>query len=56
LLSARDGWPPERQDPIPGLSLGEATERSTFWREVSKRHRDEELHPPHTDEHVRLEK
>jgi hypothetical protein len=55
LLSGRPDWPPERRDPVPGLSAGEATEWSTFWREVDKRAWGEELYPPRTNEQVRLE-
>jgi hypothetical protein len=55
LLSGRPDWPPERRDPVPGLSPGEATEWKTFWREVDKRVWGEELYPPRSDERVQVE-
>jgi hypothetical protein len=55
LLAARQDWPPERRDPVPGLSTGEAVEWSTFWHEVDKRLWGEELYPPRADGRVQLE-
>ncbi|MGY8632564.1 hypothetical protein RAD15_08715 [Bradyrhizobium sp. 14AA] len=43
LLTARADWPPERRDPVPGLSDHEAREWKTFWHEVDKRTWGEEL-------------
>lgn len=44
-LAGRPDWPPERRDPVPGLSQAEAGEWRSFWREVDKRTWGEELHP-----------
>jgi MobA/MobL family len=55
LLSGRPDWPPERRDPVPGLSPGEAAEWASFWREVDKRMWGEELHPAHPTDNVAIE-
>ncbi|HEY0329891.1 MAG TPA: MobQ family relaxase [Rhodopseudomonas sp.] len=56
LLSGRPDWPPERREPVPGLSPDEAREWGTFWREVDKRLWGPELYPPRPNEdRIRLE-
>jgi len=56
LLSSRADWPPERREPVPGLSPDESREWGTFWREVDKRLWGPELYPPRADEdQARLE-
>lgn len=55
-LSGRPDWPPERREPVPGLTPGEVTEWKTFWREIDKRVWGAELHPPRAeDEALRIE-
>jgi hypothetical protein len=49
LLVARPDWPPERREPVPGLSDHEAREWRTFRQEVDKRMWGEELYPARDD-------
>ncbi len=54
-LSGRPDWPPERREPVPGLSPGEAAEWRTFWHEVDKRLWGAELYPQPEEDRVQIE-
>jgi len=54
LLAARADWPPERRQPVPGLSPQELAEWRSFWREVDKRAWGEDLHPVTRETEARM--
>lgn len=55
LLAARPDWPPERREPVPGLSADEKREWRTFWGEIDRRLWGAELQPPSVDVADRIE-
>lgn len=45
LLATRPDWPPERREPVPGLSIPERGEWQRFWREIDERRWGPEVTP-----------